>query len=30
VRIVDGRIVEIITYGPESFEQFGSPLALDD
>jgi hypothetical protein len=30
LRIVDGRIAEITTFGPELFEQFGLPLTLDD
>jgi RNA polymerase sigma-70 factor (TIGR02960 family) len=29
LRIVDGRIAEITTFGPELFEQFGLPLTLD-
>jgi RNA polymerase sigma-70 factor (TIGR02960 family) len=30
LRIVDGRIAEITTFGPELFEQFGLPMTLDD
>jgi RNA polymerase sigma-70 factor (ECF subfamily) len=28
--IVDGKIAEITTFGPELFEQFGLPATLED
>ena len=30
VRVVDGRIAEITTFGAELFPAFGLPLVLDD